>query len=276
MRETHRKVARTVSNVLALMDEDPDFTYAMSSAQQYAWMEQEHPDLFARMLQRIKEGRFIPVGGMWVESDNMLPTGESLIRQITFGMRYFREHLGVEPKGLWLPDSFGYCGAWPQIARRAGFEWFLTQKISWNDTTKFPHHSFEWEGIDGSRILTHFPPSDTYGSTVSMQELQYSQRNFLDKDLSRNAILLYGYSDGGGGPTREMVARIRRDHDLAGAPSIDFGTPDELFDRVRHDIVDAAPDETPVFKGELYLELHRATLTSQQEMKRGCRREETC
>lgn len=110
MRETHRKVARTVSNVLALMDEDPDFTYAMSSAQQYAWLEQEHPDLFARMLQRIKEGRFIPVGGMWVESDNMLPTGESLIRQITFGMRYFREHLGVEPKGLWLPDSFGYCG----------------------------------------------------------------------------------------------------------------------------------------------------------------------
>ena len=138
MRETHRKVARTVSNVLALMDEDPDFTYAMSSAQQYAWLEQEHPDLFARMLQRIKEGRFIPVGGMWVESDNMLPTGESLIRQITFGMRYFREHLGVEPKGLWLPDSFGYCGAWPQIARRAGFEWFLTQKISWNDTTKIP------------------------------------------------------------------------------------------------------------------------------------------
>lgn len=110
VRETHRKVARTVSNVLALMDEDPDFTYAMSSAQQYAWLEQEHPDLFARMLQRIKEGRFIPVGGMWVESDNMLPTGESLIRQITFGMRYFREHLGVEPKGLWLPDSFGYCG----------------------------------------------------------------------------------------------------------------------------------------------------------------------
>lgn len=138
VRETHRKVARTVSNVLALMDEDPDFTYAMSSAQQYAWLEQEHPDLFARMLQRIKEGRFIPVGGMWVESDNMLPTGESLIRQITFVMRYFREHLGVEPKGLWLPDSFGYCGAWPQIARRAGFEWFLTQKISWNDTTKFP------------------------------------------------------------------------------------------------------------------------------------------
>ena len=274
VRETKRKVARTVANVLALMDEDPDFTYAMSSAQQYEWLEAEHPDLFARMKERIAEGRFIPVGGMWVESDNMVPTGESLIRQITFGTRYFRDHLGVTPKGIWLPDSFGYSGAWPQIARRAGFEWFLTQKISWNDTTKFPHHSFLWEGIDGTPILTHFPPSDTYCSSMSMHEVQYSQRNFLDKDLSRNAILLYGWGDGGGGPTREMAARIRRDRDLAGSPKVDFGTPDQLFDRVRTDIVDDAQGETPVFQGELYLELHRATLTAQQDMKRGCRQEE--
>ena len=275
VRETRRKVARTVSNVLALMDEDPDFTYAMSSAQQYAWLEEEHPDLFARMKRRIEEGRFIPVGGMWVESDNMIPSGESLVRQITFGRRYFKEHLGVTPRGIWLPDSFGYTGSWPQIARRAGFDWFLTQKISWNDTTKFPHHSFMWEGIDGTRILTHFPPSDTYCSWMSMRELMYSQRNFLDKDLSRNAILLYGFGDGGGGPTREMTARIRRDHDLAGAPKIEFGTPDQLFDRVHKDIVDDAQGETPVFKGELYLELHRATLTAQQNMKRGCRQEES-
>ena len=275
VRETRRKVARTVSNVLALMDEDPDFTYAMSSAQQYEWLEDEHPDLFERMKARIAEGRFIPVGGMWVESDNMIPSGESLVRQITFGRRYFKEHLGVAPRGVWLPDSFGYTGSWPQIARRAGFDWFLTQKISWNDTTKFPHHSFMWEGIDGTRILTHFPPSDTYCSWMSMHELMYSQRNFLDKDLSRNAILLYGFGDGGGGPTREMTARIRRDHDLAGAPKIEFGTPDQLFDRVRKDIVDDAQGETPVFKGELYLELHRATLTAQQDMKRGCRQEES-
>ncbi|NEG54389.1 alpha-mannosidase [Bifidobacterium platyrrhinorum] len=275
VRETRRKVARTVANVLALMDEDPDFTYAMSSAQQYEWLEAEHPDLFARMRRRIDEGRFIPVGGMWVESDNMVPAGESLVRQITFGRRYFKEHLGVTPRGVWLPDSFGYTGSWPQIARRAGFDWFLTQKISWNDTTKFPHHSFMWEGVDGTRILTHFPPSDTYCSSMSMHELVYSQRNFLDKDLSRNAILLYGYGDGGGGPTREMTARIRRDHDLAGAPKIGFGTPDQLFDRVRRDIVDDARGETPVFHGELYLELHRGTLTAQQDMKRGCRDEES-
>ena len=275
VRETRRKVARTVSNALALMDADPDFKYAMSSAQQYAWLEEDHPDIFKRMKRRIEEGRFIPVGGMWVEADGMLPAGESLIRQIAYGRKYFKEHLGVEPKGVWLPDSFGYTGAWPQIARRAGCEWFLTQKISWNDTTKFPHHSFMWEGIDGTRILTHFPPSDTYCSWMSMHELMYSQRNFLDKDLSRNAILLYGFGDGGGGPTREMTARIRRDHDLAGAPKIEFGTPDQLFDRVRKDIVDDAQGETPVFKGELYLELHRATLTAQQDMKRGCRQEES-
>ena len=120
VRETRRKVARTVSNALALMDADPDFKYAMSSAQQYAWLEEDHPDIFKRMKRRIEEGRFIPVGGMWVEADGMLPAGESLIRQIAYGRKYFKEHLGVEPKGVWLPDSFGYTGAWPQIARRAG------------------------------------------------------------------------------------------------------------------------------------------------------------
>ena len=180
-------------------------------------------------------------------------------------------------KGRRLPGFLGATMLDKAVgqARRAGYEWFLTQKISWNDTTKFPHHSFMWEGIDGTRILTHFPPSDTYCSSMSMRELMYSQRNFLDKDLSRNAILLYGFGDGGGGPTREMTARIRRDHDLAGAPKIDFGTPDQLFDRVRKDIVDDARGETPVFHGELYLELHRGTLTAQQDMKRGCRQEES-
>lgn len=275
VRETRRKVARTVSNVLAIMDEDPEFIYAMSSAQQYAWLEEEHPDLFARMQERIAEGRFIPVGGMWVESDGMVPTGESLIRQITFGQRYFEEHLGVKAKGVWLPDSFGYTGAWPQIARRAGFEWFLTQKISWNDTTKFPHHSFVWQGLDGTGVLTHFPPSDTYDSPVEVKDVIYSQKNYLDKDLSDHAIMLYGFGDGGGGPTREMNSRIRRMSDLEGVPQIEFGTPDDLYDAVRRDIVEQAHGETPVYRGELYLELHRATLTSQQDMKRGCRQEES-
>ncbi|MDF7664696.1 alpha-mannosidase [Bifidobacterium sp. ESL0745] len=275
VRETKRKVARTVSNVLAMMDEDPDFIYAMSSAQQYAWLEDEHPDLFRRMKARIAEGRFVPVGGMWVESDGMVPAGESLIRQITFGQRYFEDHLGAKADGVWLPDSFGYTGSWPQIARRAGFQWFLTQKISWNDTTKFPHHSFIWQGIDGTGILTHFPPADTYDSPVEVKDVIYSQKNYLDKDLSDHAIMLYGFGDGGGGPTREMNSRIRRMRDLEGVPQIDFGTPDDLYGKIRHDIVDNAQGETPIYRGELYLELHRATLTAQQDMKRGCRQEES-
>lgn len=275
VRETRRKVARTVSNALALMDADPDFKYAMSSAQQYAWLEEDHPDIFARMKRRIAEGRFIPVGGMWVEADGMLPAGESLIRQISYGRRYFKEHLGVEPKGIWLPDSFGYTGAWPQIARRAGYEWFLTQKISWNDTTKFPHHSFMWEGIDGSRIFTHFPPADTYAAWCKVQELDYAEKNFQDKDLADRSILLFGFGDGGGGPTRDMMEHLHRYEDLEGVSRVSIETPNEFFDKAYEQIEENAGAEMPVYKGELYLELHRGTLTAQQDMKRGCRTEES-
>lgn len=302
VRETQRKVCRTVANVLALMDEDPDFRYAMSSAQQYQWLEQSRPDLWKRMQQRIREGRFIPVGGMWVESDGMLPAGESLIRQLSYGNRYFAQKLGVKPHGVWLPDSFGYTQAWPQIARRAGYSWFLTQKISWNDTTKFPYHSFLWEGLDGSQIFTHFPPADTYAASVTAQELAYSEKNFKNKDLSSLALMLFGYGDGGGGPTREMMGRVRRFADLEGMPRVQMMDPDVFFAQAEQEMRENAeintvidsPDELtveadngehfregeqvsemPVYKGELYLELHRATLTSQQEMKRLCRMEES-
>ena len=275
VRETRRKVARTVANALALMDDDPEFKYAMSSAQQYAWLEQDHPDIFARMKERIAEGRFIPVGGMWVESDGILPTGESLIRQISYGRRYFKEHLGVEPTGIWLPDSFGYTGSWPQIARRAGYDWFLTQKISWGDTTKYPHHSFLWEGVDGTRIFTHFPPTDTYAAWMTAKELAYGERNFRDKDLSDKALMLFGFGDGGGGPTREMMEHIHRFHDLEGVSRVTIESPDTFFREARDQMAANAGEEMPVFKGELYLELHRGTLTSQQDMKRGCRQEES-
>ena len=275
VRETRRKVARTVSNALALMDADPDFKYAMSSAQQYAWLEEDHPDIFNRMKQRIEEGRFIPVGGMWVEADGMLPAGESLIRQIAYGRKYFKEHLGVEPKGVWLPDSFGYTGAWPQIARRAGYEWFLTQKISWNDTTKFPHHSFMWEGIDGSRIFTHFPPADTYAAWCKVQELDYAEKNFQDKDLADRSLLLFGFGDGGGGPTRNMMEHLHRYENLEGVSKVSIEEPNDFFDKAHQQLAENAGPEMPVWKGELYLELHRGTLTSQQDMKRGCRQEES-
>ncbi|MFD6175506.1 MULTISPECIES: alpha-mannosidase [unclassified Isoptericola] len=272
LRETRRKVARTVSNVLALMDSDPSLVYAMSSAQQFAWLEEDQPELFDRMFERVREGRFVPVGGMWVESDAIMPTGESIVRQFTYGRRYFVERLGVEPDGVWLPDSFGYSGALPQLARRAGFRWFLTQKISWNDTNTFPHHSFDWEGIDGTRIFTHFPPVDTYAAEVSAAELHHASANFRDKARSSHSLVPFGYGDGGGGPTREMLGRARRFADLEGAPRVEVRNPSEFFAEAQAEYI--AAGGPPLWHGELYLELHRGTLTSQLAMKQGNRRSE--
>ncbi|WP_045747169.1 alpha-mannosidase [Actinoplanes rectilineatus] len=270
LRETRRKVARTLTNVLTLMETDPDLVYAMSSAQQFAWVQEDHPELFERVKQKVAEGRIVPVGGMWVESDAMMPSGESLVRQISMGKRYFRETFGHESEVVWLPDSFGYSGAWPQIARRAGYRWFLTQKISWNDTTTFPHHTFAWEGIDGSRIFTHFPPADTYAAEVTPAELKHAVRNFRDKAISGRSLLLYGYGDGGGGPNREMAARAHRFRDLEGTARVELGSPEEFFAAAEAEMGDRAP----VWAGELYLELHRGTLTSQIAMKQGNRRAE--
>ncbi len=272
LRETRRKVARTVSNVLDLMDRDPEMVYAMSSAQQYAWLEEDQPDLFARMKERIKEGRFIPVGGMWVESDAVMPSGESIVRQFTQGKRYFMDRFGIEPDGVWLPDSFGYSGALPQLARRAGFSWFLTQKISWNDTNAFPHHSFDWEGIDGTRIFTHFPPTDTYNAQIIQSELQHGERNFRDKMGSSQSLLLFGYGDGGGGPTREMVGRAHRTRDLEGSPRVELRGPSSFFRGAEEEY--RGSGRVPSWRGELYLELHRGTFTSQLAMKQGNRRTE--
>jgi len=270
LRETRRKVARTLTNVLALMETDPDLVYAMSSAQQFAWVQEDHPELFERVRERVAQSRIVPVGGMWVESDAVMPAGESLVRQISYGKRYFAEQFGQDSEVVWLPDSFGYSGAWPQLARRAGYRWFLTQKISWNDTTVFPHHTFAWEGIDGTRIFTHFPPSDTYAAEVTAAELRHAVTNFRDKAISSHSLLLFGYGDGGGGPNREMLARARRFHDLEGAPRVTLRSPEDFFAEAEAEIGDRAP----VWVGELYLELHRGTLTSQIAMKQGNRRAE--
>ncbi|CAA9335606.1 MAG: GH38, partial [uncultured Friedmanniella sp.] len=162
VRETIRKCARTFSNVLELAEADPDFRFACSSAQQYAWMKEHYPELFTRITAAVQRGQFVPVGGMWVESDTNMPGSEAMARQFVAGKGFFLENFGVETEEVWLPDSFGYSGALPQIVRASGSRWFLTQKISWNQVNTMPHHTFWWEGIDGSRVFTHFPPSDTY------------------------------------------------------------------------------------------------------------------
>ncbi|WP_328580658.1 alpha-mannosidase [Streptomyces sp. NBC_00370] len=269
VRETVRKVARTCANVVDLLDSDPDFVFAMSQAQQYAWIKEHRPEVYARVKEKVAEGRFVPVGGMWVESDSNLTGGESLVRQFTHGKRFFLDEFGIEPREVWLPDSFGYSAALPQIMRLAGAEWFLTQKISWNTVNRFPHHTFRWEGIDGTRMFTHFPPADMYNSEVKGAEVHHAARNFAEQGEARHSLLPYGHGDGGGGPTREMLARVRRLRDLEGSPRVDFDSPASFHAKAL-----AEYPQPPVWSGELYLESHRGTYTSQARTKQGNRRSE--
>jgi alpha-mannosidase len=268
-RETVRKVARTTANVVHLLDEFPDLVYAMSSAQQYAWVEQRRPEVFAEVARQVRAGRFVPVGGMWVESDTNMVGGEAMVRQFLHGKQYFLDRFGVECREVWLPDSFGYSAGLPQIMKLAGCDSFLTQKISWSQLNPFPHHTFEWEGIDGTRIFTHFPPVDTYNSELTGAELAHAASNFRDKGVASRSLVPFGFGNGGGGPTREMVARARRTGDLEGSPRVTMESPADFFAAAK-----AEYESPPVWVGELYLETHRGTYTSQAKTKHGNRRSE--
>ncbi|MFJ4466242.1 alpha-mannosidase [Streptomyces sp. NPDC089424] len=269
IRETKRKTSRTFSNVTALAEEYEEFVFACSQAQQYEWVRDNYPQVWERIKKAVADGSWAPVGGMWVEADGNLPGGEAMARQLIHGKRFFMEQFGIETKGVWLPDSFGYTAAYPQLARLAGNDWFLTQKISWNQTNKFPHHTFWWEGIDGTRIFTHFPPVDTYNVEFSGKEMAHAVRNYQDKGRGTTSLAPFGHGDGGGGPTREMLERARRLADLEGSAKVRVEHPDAFFAAARAEYPDA-----PVWAGELYLELHRATYTTQARTKQGNRRSE--
>ncbi|HCA88655.1 MAG TPA: alpha-mannosidase [Streptomyces sp.] len=269
LRETVRKVARTASNMTALLEDAPEFIYAMSQAQQFAWIKEHRPEVFAKVKQAVADGRFVPVGGMWVESDTNMPGSEALARQFVHGKRFFLEEFGIETEEVWLPDSFGYSAALPQLVVQAGAKWFLTQKISWNRNNKFPHHTFWWEGLDGTRVFTHFPPIDTYNAQLSGREVAHAVRNFQEKGEATRSLAPTGWGDGGGGTTREMLARAKRLADLEGSAKVVFEKPSDFFEKAHQEYPHA-----PVWVGELYLELHRATLTSQARTKQGNRRSE--
>ncbi|MBI5160384.1 MAG: alpha-mannosidase [Micrococcales bacterium] len=269
VRETRRKVARTWSNVLDLMAVYPDLVFAASSAVQYSWIKEDYPELFERLRAAIADGRFVPVGGMWVESDTNLPGGEAMARQFVAGKGFFLREFGIETDEVWLPDSFGYSGALPQIVAASNSSNFLTQKISWNETNRFPHHSFDWEGIDGTRVLTHFPPVDTYNSELTPAELARAERQHSERGVSDLSLVPFGFGDGGGGPTREMVEAAHRQGDLDGSPRVSVQRPDAFFAELRESL-----PHPPVWSGELYLEFHRGTYTSQARTKHGNRRAE--
>ncbi|AHI00105.1 alpha-mannosidase [Kutzneria albida] len=269
LRETVRKCARTFSNVTALMADYPDFVFACSQAQQYAWIKDNHPEVYQRVKERVASGQFVPVGGMWVESDTNMPGGEAMARQFVHGKRFFLEEFGVETEEVWLPDSFGYSAALPQLVKLSGSRWFLTQKLSWNQINRFPHHSFWWEGIDGSQVFTHFPPVDTYNSDLLGADLARASRQFSEHGRATRSLVPFGYGDGGGGPTREMLEAARRVADLEGSPRVTIEPPARFFAAAEAEYPDA-----PVWSGELYLEKHRATYTTQARTKQGNRRSE--
>ncbi|NEB79825.1 alpha-mannosidase [Streptomyces sp. SID14478] len=270
LRETVRKVARTTSNMTQLLEDEPDFVFAMSQAQQYAWIKEHRPEVYAKVKKAVAEGRFVPVGGMWVESDTNMPGSEAMARQFVYGKRFFLDEFGIENDEAWLPDTFGFAAGLPQIIKAAGSDRLLTQKISWSRTNSFPHHTFDWEGIDGTRIFTHFPPVDSYNCEMTGVQLAHAARNFKEKGNARHSLAPVGYGDGGGGTTREMVAKAARLRSLEGAPTVRWEAPADFFAKAQAEYPDP-----PVWVGELYLELHRATLTSQAGTKRGNRRSES-
>jgi alpha-mannosidase len=261
--ETRRKCMRTFSTAVRYMEDYPDYRFAVSQAQQYEWMKEIYPDLYERMKEKIQSGQFIPTGGSWVEPDCNLPSGESLVRQFVYGQRFFRKEFGITCEEFWEPDVFGYSAALPQILRQAGIKYFLTIKLSWNQFNKLHSHTFWWEGLDGSRVLTHFPPADTYNSMADVKEILYSQSNYKDLDRSKDAYLLFGYGDGGGGPTREMLEQVSRARNVDGLPRVEMRSPNAFFKRLEENSQDLT-----TWVGELYFELHRGTYTTQANNKK--------
>lgn len=261
---THYKMAHTTANQLYLMERYPDYVFAHSQASQYEWLEHEYPELFKRVKAAIKKGQWEVVGSMWVEADCNITGGESLVRQFLYGRRYFRKKLGVTTDDMWLPDVFGYAAALPQILQKFGIKYFLTQKISWNQTNKFPHNTFWWQGIDGTKIWAHFPPADTYVGSGEPAQIIESVHKHKDQARSDQSLYLFGWGDGGGGPTEQHLEMLRRAQAAPYLPDIQTGRKAVDFFREAR----AKSRDLMTWSGELYLEMHRGTYTSQANNKK--------
>lgn len=278
LRHTREKAARSFSTVLRLMELYPDYVFLQTMPQLYAYIKEDYPEIYAQIQERIREGRWEAGGAMWLEADCNLSSGESLIRQLLYGTRFFREEFGAECRYLWLPDVFGYSWALPQILKKSGIEAFMTTKISWNQYNRMPHDTFMWRGIDGTEMLTHFittpdPGADegafyyTYNGNITPQSVQGIWYAYQDKTWNSELLLAYGYGDGGGGVNREMLEMRRRLADMPGIPQVTTGRADDFFERLeqRRQTTD---QYVHTWDGELYLELHRGTYTSQAYNKR--------
>jgi alpha-mannosidase len=267
VRETIRKSARTFASQIALIERYPEYVFGASQPQHYAMVKEHYPELYAKIKQAVADGRWECQGGMWVEADCNLISGESMVRQFLHGKNYFRDEFGVDVTNLWIPDVFGYSAAMPQIIHQAGCDFFLTQKISWNFHNEFPHNTFMWRGIDGTEILTHFPPENTYNTNLMPNQMAGGQRRFKENGLITEFMSLFGIGNGGGGPKEEYIEHGLRCKSLNGSPKLKFGRADDFFERMK-----PYADELDTWYGELYLELHRGTLTTQARTKKGNRK----
>ena len=270
-KETEKKCARTYANQMSLMDQYPDYTFIQSSAYHGDIIRRLYPDLFEEIKKRVKEGRYEPNGGVWIESDCNIPSGEYMIRQFVWGQRFTRKHFDYTSDAFWLPDTFGYSASLPQIMQGCGVKYFLTTKISWNDTNEFPYDTFYWKGIDGSKVLVHFNRSHAWPSPETMAENIMSRdgNTVKEKETSDMRLLSYGFGDGGGGPEFAMIEMADRLKDVEGLPRSSHTTVSGFMKRLEEGLY-----RPSTYVGELYLELHRGTLTNQHTIKRNNRKAE--
>ncbi len=283
--QTREKVLRSFSTVLALMKKYPEYKFMSSQAQLYKYLKEESPELYAEVKEMVRQGRWEVEGAMWVEADCNLSSGESLVRQILYGKRFFKDEFGVDCKVLWLPDVFGYSAALPQILQKSGVESFVTSKIGWSETNQMPYDTFWWQGIDGTDIFAFFMTAQdkhrgkeparnvTYNAKLNPGQLQGAYDRYQQKDISNEVMITFGYGDGGGGPTRKDLEYYKRlKKGLTAVPKAKMEFAGDMLRRVRARALENP--KTPRWQGELYLEYHRGTYTSQAKNKRYNRKSE--
>ncbi|MGI9550267.1 MAG: alpha-mannosidase, partial [Aurantibacter sp.] len=263
LRETVRKAVRSFSTALKMMEEYPDYKFGASQPHLYQMVKDHHPELYQRVKDQVKNNRWECQGGMWVEADCNISSGESLVRQVLYGKKFFKEEFDQDIDNLWLPDVFGYSAALPQILVKSGINFFMTQKISWNQFNRFPHHTFIWKGLDHTEIYSHFLCNDTYNSDCSPDNIRMFETANQDTDRTDHALLLYGVGDGGGGPSRKHIERIKRMSDLEDLPKVNMEFARDFFSKSQ-----ASARDLQTWSGELYLEYHRGTLTTQALVKK--------
>ncbi|QCI86192.1 alpha-mannosidase [Vagococcus zengguangii] len=279
------KGERSYTTVMKLMDEYPDYTFFQSQPQMYQFIKNNYPELYELIKEKIAEGRWEIDGGMWVEADCNMTSGESLVRQILHGKKFIKDEFNKDSKILWLPDVFGYTAALPQLLKKSGIDYFMTTKLSWNQSNKIPYDSFYWKGIDGSEVLTHFittvsegyqprPYYTTYNGMLDPYTVKGSWERYQQKDLNDEVLIAYGYGDGGGGPTRDMLETAKRlENGLPGIPKVKMGHALSYFDSLKQAMDQA--EVVPKWMGELYFEYHRGTYTSIGKNKKANRQLET-